>query len=112
MEDLETITNHNPEDETYCYHATTSLEDAKRIIEEGFYSYSKDLESTSFPEFTVDQILTYSYGNGIENFGDYIIVLSVPKGEDIVEESVDIDDLLSNCDDYISDEIKVPKVVD
>ncbi len=33
-------------------------------------------------------------------------------GEDIVEESVDIDDLLSNCDDYISDEIKVPKVVD
>ena len=86
MEDLETITNHNPEDETYCYHATTSLEDAKRIIEEGFYSYSKDLGSTSFPEFTVDQILTYSYGNGIENFGDYIIVLSVPKGEDIVEE--------------------------
>ena len=28
------------------------------------------------------------------------------------EESVDIDDLLSNCDDHINDEVKVPKVVE
>lgn len=32
--------------------------------------------------------------------------------EDEVEESVDIDELLSNCDDYINDEIKVPRVVE
>ena len=32
--------------------------------------------------------------------------------EDIVEESVDIDDLLSNCDVKLNDEIKVPKVVE
>jgi aspartyl/glutamyl-tRNA(Asn/Gln) amidotransferase C subunit len=32
--------------------------------------------------------------------------------EDIVEESIDIDDLLSNCDDHINDEVKVPKVVE
>ena len=32
--------------------------------------------------------------------------------EDVVEESVDIDDLLSNCDDHIDDEVKVPKVVE
>jgi len=32
--------------------------------------------------------------------------------EDEVEESVDIDDILSNCDDYINDEIRVPKVVE
>lgn len=32
--------------------------------------------------------------------------------EDEVEESIDIDDLLSNCDDYINDEVKVPKVVE
>lgn len=32
--------------------------------------------------------------------------------EDIVEDSVDIDDLLSNCDVKINDEIKVPKVVE
>lgn len=86
MEELENLVKHDTEKETYRYHATTSLEDAKRILEEGFYSYSRDLESTSYPEFTIDQILSYSYGNGIENFGDYIIVLSVPKGEDIVKE--------------------------
>lgn len=31
---------------------------------------------------------------------------------DEVEESVDIDELLSNCDDYLDREVKVPKVVD
>ena len=32
--------------------------------------------------------------------------------EDVKEESVDIDLILSNCDDYINDEVRVPKVVD
>ena len=32
--------------------------------------------------------------------------------EDVIEESVDIDDLLANCDDYINDEVRVPKVVE
>ncbi len=32
--------------------------------------------------------------------------------DDTVEESVDIEDLLDNCDDYLDREIKVPKVVD
>lgn len=31
--------------------------------------------------------------------------------EDEAEESLDIDELLSNCDDYIDTEVKVPKVV-
>ena len=32
--------------------------------------------------------------------------------EDVVEESVDIDDLLANCDSTLNREVKVPKVVD
>lgn len=32
--------------------------------------------------------------------------------EDEIEESVDIDLILSNCDDYINDEVRVPKVVE
>lgn len=31
--------------------------------------------------------------------------------EDVVEESIDIDDLLKNCDSYVDTEVKVPKVV-
>lgn len=31
--------------------------------------------------------------------------------EDEVEESIEIDDLLANCDSYIDTEVKVPKVV-
>lgn len=32
--------------------------------------------------------------------------------EDVVEESVDIDDLLQNCDSTLDREVKVPKVVE
>ena len=32
--------------------------------------------------------------------------------EDVVEESVDIDDLLSNCDSTLDREVRVPKVVE
>ena len=31
--------------------------------------------------------------------------------EDEVEESIPVDDLLANCDNYIDTEVKVPKVV-
>jgi len=32
--------------------------------------------------------------------------------EDEIEESENIDELLANCDDYINDEVRVPKVVE
>lgn len=85
LDDLEHINKHNPNEETYRYHATANLEDAKRIMEEGFYLYSDDLDSTSFPEFGVNDILSYSYGNGFEFFGDYIVIISVPNAEDVVQ---------------------------
>ena len=32
--------------------------------------------------------------------------------EDVVEESINIDDALANCDSYLNREVKVPKVVE
>ena len=32
--------------------------------------------------------------------------------EDVIEESIEIDELLQNCDDYLDREVKVPKVVE
>ena len=32
--------------------------------------------------------------------------------EDVVEESIPIDDILANCDSYLNREVKVPKVVE
>lgn len=85
IDDLEKINKHDSSKETYRYHATASIEDAQRIMEEGFYLYSEDLDSTSFPEFGVSEILSYSYGNGLEFYGDYIVIMSVPNGENVVE---------------------------
>ena len=35
---------------------------------------------------STDEILAYSYGNGREYYGDYIIIISEPKDEEIVIE--------------------------
>ena len=32
--------------------------------------------------------------------------------DDVAEESISLDDILMNCDDYVDAEIRVPKVVD
>lgn len=32
--------------------------------------------------------------------------------EDVVEESVPVEEILSNCDDYVETEVRVPKVVE
>ena len=31
--------------------------------------------------------------------------------EDVIEDSIPIEDLLKNCDDYVGNEVRVPKVV-
>lgn len=85
LEDLETITKHDQDKEIYRYHATTSREAAERIIKEGFYLYSEDLDSTSFAEFNINQILTYSYGNLFETHGDFIVIISEPTEENVVQ---------------------------
>lgn len=86
MEDLEKIIELDEERETYRYHATTSEESANQILEEGFYLYSESLDSTSFKEFDINDILTYAYGNGYTFYGDYIIIISEPKDEEIIHE--------------------------
>ena len=51
----------------------------------------------------IDKVIPMSYC-----LDDFVCELR----EDIVEESVDIDELLSNCDDKINDEVKVPMVIE
>lgn len=51
----------------------------------------------------IDKVIPMSYC-----LDDFVCELR----EDIVEESVDIDELLSNCDDKINDEVKVPRVIE
>ena len=77
IEDLEKIVSHDKEKETYRYHATTSREAAEQIMKEGFYFYYENLDSTSFQEFDVNTIFNYSYGNGLNFFGDYIIFICI-----------------------------------
>ena len=86
MRDLENVIRHDSNKEIYRYHVTTCEESAKKILEEGFYMFAAELDATSFKEFDVNEVLTFAYGNGHDYFGDYIIIISEPTDENIVEE--------------------------
>lgn len=89
MKNLELLMTHDPEKEVYRYHATPSLQTGLKILENGLFLSSNDLDSTSFAEFSIDNVLTYSYGSFFLTVGDYIIVFREPVGEDIVREATE-----------------------
>lgn len=86
MEELRTMLDHDQNEETYLFHATTDLENANKILNEGFYMYSRNPADTTYQELSEDQVLSYSYGDNINEYKDFIIVLGRKKDEDVVRE--------------------------
>lgn len=66
MDDLELLLKHNPDEETYYFHATNSRKSAQNILDKGLYMYD-DLSSTTYPELSKEAVLSYEYGNGLGN---------------------------------------------
>ena len=83
---IESLRNMIDDSEGYnlYYHATTDRETAQKIVNEGLYSYSANLSSTAMSGLSLNGILDYGYGNGINMYDKYIVVLRVPQGEDVV----------------------------
>ena len=67
------------EKEDLYIHATTSLEGAKTILQNGLYSFSEDLSSFSYPYLNYEQIFTYEYGSELNKVGEAIILFRLPK---------------------------------
>ena len=65
----------------YYYHGTQCLEDAQTIMEEGLGMMRENLRSTSYCEFTKDQVILYERGLGNQIGQDAIVIIEVPKND-------------------------------
>lgn len=89
MGELEALMDHDPERETYRYHATSTLDNGLSILEKGLFLSGRETDSTSYAEFSIDEVLTYKYGGVFNSVGDYIVVFREPKSENIVRETTE-----------------------
>lgn len=73
------IMEHDTTHCSYYFHGTQCLEDAQTIMSEGLGMIQDDLTSTSYREFTKDEVILYERGLCGEIGHDAIVIIDVPK---------------------------------
>lgn len=81
-EDFKKIMAHDPKKNRYRFHGTQDLESASTIISEGLGMMRQSLDTTSYKEFTMDQVILYSRGLGGEIGSSAIVIIDEPIEED------------------------------
>lgn len=81
-EDFKKIMAHDPKKNRYRFHGTQDLESASTIISEGLGMMRENLDTTSYKEFTMDQVILYSRGWGGEIGSLAIVIIDEPIEED------------------------------
>ena len=89
-ENLKKIMEHDKKKHQYRFHGTQDLESATTIIQEGLGMIREDLSTTSYSEFSMDELILYSRGFAGEIGRDAIVIIDNPieengKTKDIVE---------------------------
>lgn len=82
VEEFKRIMAHETKKHTYHFHGTQDLESAKSIMQEGLGMMRESLSTTSYTEFTMDEVILYSRGLGGEIGRDAIIIIDEPITED------------------------------
>ena len=68
---------------TYLFHGTQGLDSAESIIHEGLGMMRDDLSTTSYEEFTMDEVLLYHRGGFMAQIGDdAVVIIDQPKDEE------------------------------
>ena len=80
--DFKKIMAHDPKKNRYRFHGTQNLESASTIISEGLGMMRQSLDTTSYKEFTMDQVILYSRGFGGEIGSSAIVIIDEPIEED------------------------------
>ena len=64
--------------ENLYMHATADLESSTSIIENGLYTFG-GVDTFGYDYSSVDQLLSYEYGNLVSSFDRYIVLFRLPK---------------------------------
>ena len=82
---FDNIMDHDENERSYYFHGTSDLESAGNILEQGLLMMRKDLSSTSYREFSKDEVLLYKRGLAGEIGNDAVVIIDVPKDENGAE---------------------------
>lgn len=82
VEEFKRIMSHDVKKHTYHFHGTQDLESAESIMKEGLGMMRESLSTTSYAEFTMDEVILYSRGLGGEIGRDAIVIIDEPRTED------------------------------
>lgn len=85
FEKFKAIMEHDTKTHRYRFHGTTCLDDAKSICEHGLGVMRRDLDSTTYTELTMEQVIVHERGFGGEIGRDAYIIIDEPRGEKILE---------------------------
>lgn len=90
MADFVKIMEHDKDKHIYYFHGTQCLEDAYSITKQGLGITRKEITSTAYSEFSIDDVILYERGFGGEIGHDAIVLIDVPLNEngepkDIIE---------------------------
>ena len=88
MTNFEKIMAHDRKKNLYLFHGTQCLEDAESIMKQGLGMMKDDLSSTSYAEFSKEDVILYSRGFGGEIGSEAIIIIDNPINEDGDRENI------------------------
>lgn len=97
MEEFEKIMSHDKKEHLYLFHGTQSLEDAESILKQGLGMMRDDLSTTSYQEFSMEDVILYSRGMGGVIGKDAIVIIDNPINEDGTAQNI-IERLDENAD--------------
>lgn len=86
--DFTRIMDHDKSKRTFYFHGTQGLEDAYSIMEQGLGMMKEQLDTTTYKEFTMDEVILYQRGFGGE-IGRYgIVIIDAPKNKEGREKNI------------------------
>ncbi len=90
------VMNHNKEEFEYLYHGTTCIEDADSILKSGLFLAREDIYSTSFSEFTPEQLILYERGFAGEIGSSAVVIIARPINQNIIK-TINQNDSIEIC---------------
>lgn len=85
MEKFRAIMEHDKKSNRYRFHGTDSLESAQSICEQGLGVMRDDLDSTSYSELSMEEIIVHQRGLGGEIGSAAYVIIDEPNGVEVLE---------------------------
>ena len=85
MQKFRAIMEHDKKSNRYRFHGTDSLESAQSICEQGLGVMRDDLDSTTYSELSMEEVIVHQRGLGGEIGSAAYVIIDEPNGVEVLE---------------------------